>query len=136
MFIITHFSTRKIQVQNILCTKIVCFGIQNNVCTQHVLNLYFSCTEVSNQWKRNGRIWSIFDVHIKVILKNSKLANFKTYIDLIKTFYKNAIWHSNKVRFDAEVAEKFINGICSRRIVTYFIWLRLSQDSGTLWLHS
>ena len=25
------------------------FGIQNNVCTQHVLNLYFSCTEVSNQ---------------------------------------------------------------------------------------
>ena len=26
-----------------------CFGIQNNFCTQHVLNLYFSCTEVSNQ---------------------------------------------------------------------------------------
>ena len=47
------FSTKKIQVQNMLCTKIVfcfCFGIQNNFCTQHVLNLYFSCTEVGNQW--------------------------------------------------------------------------------------
>ena len=43
--LITDFSTRKIQVQNMLCTKIVfCFGIQNNFCTQHVLNLYFSCT--------------------------------------------------------------------------------------------
>ena len=43
--LITDFSTRKIQVQNMLCTKIVfcfCFGIQNNFCTQHVLNLYFS----------------------------------------------------------------------------------------------
>ena len=44
--LITDFSTRKTQVQNMLCTKIVvcyCFGIgiQNNVCTQHVLNLYF-----------------------------------------------------------------------------------------------
>ena len=45
--LIYDFSTRK--VQNILCTKIVfcfCFGIQNNFCTQHVLNLYFSCTEL------------------------------------------------------------------------------------------
>ena len=51
--LITDFSTRKIQVENMLCTKIVfCFrfGIQNNFCTQHVLNLYFSCTEVRNQW--------------------------------------------------------------------------------------
>ena len=49
--LIYDFSTRKIQVQNMLCTKIVfCFGIQNNFCTQHVLNLYFSCTEVVNQW--------------------------------------------------------------------------------------
>ena len=50
--LITDFSTRKIQVQNMLCTKIVfcfCFGIQNNFCTQHVLNLYFSCIEVSIQ---------------------------------------------------------------------------------------
>jgi hypothetical protein len=38
-----EFSTRKIQVQNMLCTKIVfCFDIQNNFCTQHVLNLHFS----------------------------------------------------------------------------------------------
>ena len=36
------------QVQNMLRTKIVfvCFDIQNNFCTQHVLNLYFSCTEL------------------------------------------------------------------------------------------
>ena len=41
--LIPDFITRKIQVQNMLCTKIVfCFGIQNNFCTQHVLNLYFS----------------------------------------------------------------------------------------------
>ena len=50
--LITDFSTRKIQVENMLCIKIVfciCFGIQNNFSTQRVLNLYFSCTEVSNQ---------------------------------------------------------------------------------------
>ena len=43
--LIPDFSTRKIQVENTLCTKIVfCFGIQNNCCAQHVLNLYFSYT--------------------------------------------------------------------------------------------
>ena len=26
-----------------------CFGLQNNVCTHHVLNLYFSCTEFRNE---------------------------------------------------------------------------------------
>ena len=34
-----------------LCTKIVfcfCFDIQNNICTQHVLNLYFSCGSMNN----------------------------------------------------------------------------------------
>ena len=42
--LITDFSTRKIQVQNMLCTNFLfCFDIQNNICTQHVLNLYFSC---------------------------------------------------------------------------------------------
>ena len=33
------FSTRKLQVQYMLCTQIVfcfCFDIQNNLCTQHV----------------------------------------------------------------------------------------------------
>ena len=35
-----------------LCTNIIFgfgFGIQNNVCAQHVLNLYFSRTEVEKQ---------------------------------------------------------------------------------------
>ena len=44
---------RKIQVQDMLCTKIVLFFLfwhSNNICTQHVLNLYFTCTEVVNQW--------------------------------------------------------------------------------------
>ena len=50
--LIPDFSTRKIQLQNMLCTNIVfcfCFGLQNNVCTHHVLNLYFSCTEFRNE---------------------------------------------------------------------------------------
>ena len=50
--LIPDFSTRKIQVENMLCTNIVfclCFGLQNNVCTHHVLNLYFSCTEFRNE---------------------------------------------------------------------------------------
>ena len=50
--LIPDFSARNIQLQNMLCTNIVfcfCFGIQTNFCTQHVLNLYFSCTEVRNQ---------------------------------------------------------------------------------------
>ena len=37
-----EFSTRKLQVQNILCTQIVFwfgFDIQNYLCTQHVLSL-------------------------------------------------------------------------------------------------
>ena len=47
--LIPDFSTRKIQLQNMLCINIgFCFGLQNNVCTQHVLNLYFSCTEFRN----------------------------------------------------------------------------------------
>ena len=47
------FSTWKLQAQNILCTQIVfcfCFDIQNNLCTQHVLSLEFSCTELVTQW--------------------------------------------------------------------------------------
>ena len=50
--LITDFSTRKIQAQKKLCTKIVLNAkaeTKNNFCTQHVLNSYFSCTEVSNQ---------------------------------------------------------------------------------------
>ena len=46
--LIYYFSMRKIQVQNMLCPKIVfcfCFGIQNKFCTQHILNLDFSHTE-------------------------------------------------------------------------------------------
>ena len=38
--------------ENMLCTQIVfsfCFDIQNNLCTQHVLSLEFSCTELINQ---------------------------------------------------------------------------------------
>ena len=31
--------------ENMLCTEIV-FDIQNNLCTQHVLSLEFSCTEL------------------------------------------------------------------------------------------
>ena len=34
-----------------LCTKIVfwfCFDIQNNICTQHVVNLYFSWNSMKN----------------------------------------------------------------------------------------
>ena len=44
--LIYNFSTRKIQVKNMLYPKTVfCFGIQNNFRTQHVLNLYFSRTD-------------------------------------------------------------------------------------------
>ena len=41
---------RKIQEQHMLkCTQIgFCFDIQNNLCTQQVLNLYFSCNSMNN----------------------------------------------------------------------------------------
>ena len=48
-----EFSTRKFQAQNMLCTKIVLnvkTKTKNNVCTQHVLSLEFSCTELGIQW--------------------------------------------------------------------------------------
>jgi len=50
---IPEFSTRKIQAENMMCTNIVLktkTKTENNVCTQHLLKLYFSCTEVGNRW--------------------------------------------------------------------------------------
>ena len=47
-----EFSTRKIEVQNMLCRKIVLNAktkTKNNFCTQHILIMYFSRTEVVNQ---------------------------------------------------------------------------------------
>ena len=46
---IVHWIPRKIQVHNMLCTKIVfCFDIQNNICTQHVVNLYDPWNSLNN----------------------------------------------------------------------------------------
>ena len=40
---------KKLKVDNMLCTKIVmCFDIQNNICSQHVKNLYFSGNSMNN----------------------------------------------------------------------------------------
>ena len=39
-------STWKLQAPNMLCTQIVwffCFDIQNNLCTQHVLSMFWAC---------------------------------------------------------------------------------------------
>ena len=44
------FSTRKIQVQNMLCTNIVNVKTKTKqkFCTQHVVNLYFSWNSMNN----------------------------------------------------------------------------------------
>ena len=58
--LINNFLPRKIQVQNMLGTKIVyClrFDIQNNFCTQCVLNLYLSRTELIIQWTICFILW-------------------------------------------------------------------------------
>ena len=65
-----HWIPRKIQVHNMLCTKkcFFCFDIQNNVCTQHVLNLYLSCNSMNNlssycgllNWFKNESFWHRF----------------------------------------------------------------------------
>ena len=35
-------------VENMLCTQIVfCFDIQNNLCTQHVLSMFWACSELA-----------------------------------------------------------------------------------------
>ena len=39
---------RKIQVQNMLCTKMVLFNIQDNICAQLVLTLYFLGNSMNN----------------------------------------------------------------------------------------
>ena len=40
-----------------LCTQIVfCFDIQNNLCTQHVLNLYFYCNSMNSLLSYYGLI--------------------------------------------------------------------------------
>ena len=68
--LITDFSTRKIQVQNMLCTKFVfcfCFGIQNNFCTQYVLNLYFLGDSMS--------YWGLTDVRMRTSEKDLPVAH-------------------------------------------------------------
>ena len=46
-----EFSTRNQQIPNMFCTKTVLdVKTKNNFCTQHVLNLQFSCTELIFQW--------------------------------------------------------------------------------------
>ena len=44
-------NSKKIRVNNILCTKIIfcfCFDILNNICTLDVVNLYFSWNSMNN----------------------------------------------------------------------------------------
>ena len=51
LFVDLQLQEEKIQVQNMLCTKIVCFfcfDIQDNICTQHVVNLYFTGNSMNN----------------------------------------------------------------------------------------
>ena len=55
--------------------------------------------------------------HRKLTLKvrnwHLMIAWFRTYVDQPKIYFlwKSAIFHSIKLPFDAEVAEKFLNGI-------------------------
>ena len=46
----------KIQVQHMLFAQIVLNVKTNNLCTQHVLNLCFSCNSVNNLLSYNGLI--------------------------------------------------------------------------------
>ena len=54
----------KIQVHKCCVQKLFfCFGIQNNICTQHVLNLYFSGNSMNNLlpcWRKNEGFWKRF----------------------------------------------------------------------------
>ena len=57
------------QAQNMLCTQIIfcfCFDIQNNLCTQHVLNVFSTCSELAifMYWTRNSMMQEY------VLLKN------------------------------------------------------------------
>ena len=42
------------------------FDIQNNLCTQHVLSLLFSCTELVNQWNNRLSYCGLLDVRTVV----------------------------------------------------------------------
>ena len=45
---LTYNMTRDCSLNSPKNTIVFCFDIQNNVCTQHVLNLYFSCNSMNN----------------------------------------------------------------------------------------
>ena len=62
--LIYNFLPRKIQIQNMLCTKIVLNAkTKTNFCAQHVLNLYFPCMYWSRKsinnlsWYRSKNEW-------------------------------------------------------------------------------
>ena len=71
-------NSKKIQVHNMLCIKIVffvcfCFDIQNNICRQHIVNLYFSWNSMKNLSSYYGLTGSRMrasekDLPVKVLL--------------------------------------------------------------------
>ena len=60
-----------------LCTKIVVclfFDIQNNICTQHVVNLYFSWNSMNNLLSYCG----LTEARMRASEKDYLVLNFKT----------------------------------------------------------
>ena len=72
------FSTRKLQVQYMLCAQIVfCFDIQNNLCTQHVLSLYWTGKSMNN--------CGLVDVRISASDKDLPVKNILLYYSRLQT---------------------------------------------------
>ena len=70
--------------EHVLYTNCFCFDIQNNLCTQHVLSLQFSCTEFVNKMNNLLSYFGLVDARISASEKDlplpsrqSSTCNFK-----------------------------------------------------------
>ena len=127
-------------VENMLFTQIVfCFDIQNNLCTQHVLSLKFSCTELVIQWTifchiiswgKNKCLWKRFTCtitwYLLIILWILQPCPHRTSSNLFQLnksrkygslifFYR--FWHSLKQIFMTHTINTFFSSLKP----TYFI---------------
>ena len=90
-------------------------------------NENFFCKDSKNFWHRK--------LTLKVRNWHFSIAWFRTYVDLPKKLlrWKSAIYHSIKLPFDVQVAEKFLNGIyCTCLQAKYYrVHLLISSTYNT-----
>ena len=102
--LIYQLNTWQLQVQNILCTWIVfyfCFDIQNNICTKHVLDLYFSRDSVNNVLSYCG----LTDSRMRASETDLPVLYYKLICMRLKSFFKT-LRHTCSALFHLQITSQ------------------------------